>query len=270
MIITGLLSRIMKIKTKIFVAIRRAVRGFILYIPGRFAAHRAPKLDFLIKAHKSLLLRELKGVDLTLQRNKVVNLRLATEKINGVVIHPGKLFSLWRLVGEPTARKGYLPGLVLVGARLTEDVGGGLCQLANMLYWLALHSPLTIFEHHHHSLDIFPDEKRVVPFGTGCSIYFNYIDLVFKNNTDLAIQLLVWLDDVYLRGEIRTSVESGLRYHIEEEGHRFVRAGDGQVYRENELYQRIVDVKTGNTLSREKINENHSRVMYEVNGSLIY
>jgi vancomycin resistance protein VanW len=48
---------------------------------------------------------------------------------------------------------------------------------------LALHSPLEIKERHHHSFDPFPDENRVLPFGRGASIFYNYVDLRFINPT---------------------------------------------------------------------------------------
>ncbi len=44
------------------------------------------------------------------QINKVKNLQIALEKINGIVIQPGEIFSFWELVGKPTAQKGYLEG----------------------------------------------------------------------------------------------------------------------------------------------------------------
>lgn len=42
---------------------------------------------------------------------------------------------------------------------VVRGVGGGLCQLANLLYWMSLHTPLEIAERHQHSFDPFPDEK---------------------------------------------------------------------------------------------------------------
>ena len=58
--------------------------------------------------HQSFLLRKLKDVDMYLQHNKVVNLRLAISRINGVIIQPGVTFPLWKMVGRPTKSKGYL------------------------------------------------------------------------------------------------------------------------------------------------------------------
>src|SRR5690606_25322765 len=99
----------------------------------------------LIK-HKSLLLRPRKDVEMYLQHNKITNLKIAINHINKVVIKPGQIFSIWQLVGRPTKSKGYLDGMTLNNGKITKDTGGGLCQLGNLLYWMALHTPLTIKE----------------------------------------------------------------------------------------------------------------------------
>ena len=75
--------------------------------------------------------------------------------------------------------------------KVTVGVGGGLCPLANLIHWMGLHSPLQLTERHHHSFDPFPDEGRVLPFGSGASLFYNYVDLRFRNPTDQTLQLMV-------------------------------------------------------------------------------
>ena len=79
----------------------------------------------VVKSHSSNALRRLEGVDMELQRNKLVNLRLASAQINGLVVQPGETFSFWKLVGEPSAKRGYLDGLVISAGKLGRGVGGG-------------------------------------------------------------------------------------------------------------------------------------------------
>lgn len=110
--------------------------------------------------HATPLFRELAGVDQQLQRNKVVNLRHAIATLDGRELAPGARLSVWRHVGPPTAHRGYLDGLVLRSGELTTGVGGGLCQLTNLLYWLTIHTPLTVLERWRHSYDVFPDVHR--------------------------------------------------------------------------------------------------------------
>lgn len=49
------------------------------------------ELEYIVKSHTSLLLRKLHGVDMQLQENKVTNIKLACEKINGIIIHPTRI-----------------------------------------------------------------------------------------------------------------------------------------------------------------------------------
>jgi vancomycin resistance protein VanW len=140
------------------------------------------------------MVRKLYGVDLKLQENKKTNLKLAGDRITDVIIHPGETFSFWKMVGRPTAKKGYKNGLVISKKGFYAGVGGGLCQLANMIHYLVLNSPLKVIELHHHSDALFPDERRRVPFGTGTSVLYNNIDYCFKNTLDCDVQLKIWQD----------------------------------------------------------------------------
>lgn len=83
----------------------------------------------IVKGHCSLLMRKLHGVEDTLQKNKIQNLKIASQTIDGLVINPGETFSYWRCVGKPTAQKGYLPGLVIATGSFRADIGGGCASL---------------------------------------------------------------------------------------------------------------------------------------------
>ena len=118
------------------------------------------KLETVVFKHKTPLLRRLKDVDMQMQYNKVTNLKLAAKRLNGIVIRPGETFSYWRLIGRTTRRKGYVDGMILHYGKVRSGVGGGLCQLSNLIYWMTLHTPLTVTERYRHSYDVFPDSKR--------------------------------------------------------------------------------------------------------------
>ena len=162
------------------------------------------KLSYCIYKHNSLIRRTLGNVDPRLQENKAINLSIAAPKINMILIRPGEEFSFWKCVGSCSKKKGYLNGLVVYSNGVGEGIGGGLCQMSNLIHWMILHSPLTITEHHHHDqIDMFPDHGRVVPFGTGTSVAYNYIDYRFKNNTSNTYQLIIYVTEKYLCGELR-------------------------------------------------------------------
>ena len=224
------------------------------------------KLDYelpvIIKSHTSIILRKLHNVDMQLQVNKKTNLKILSKKINKLVIHPGEIFSFWYLVGEATKKYGYKKGLVISKTGFRSEVGGGLCQLANMIHYLVLNSPLEVVELHHHSDALFPDDRRRVPFGTGTSVFYNYLDYRFKNTLDQDIQLLIWVDNDVLCGELRSEKEIPYRYKLVEENHHFKKEGE-KYYRISQVYRITIDKKTKKEIKKEMILDNHSEVMYD-------
>ena len=234
------------------------------FSPKKFARKKsAEKLPVLIYRHSSLIRRTLGNTDMRLQENKAVNLSLAAPKVNGVIIRPGEIFSFWKLVGSTSERKGYREGLTIANGNSRAGIGGGMCQFTNLIHWMVLHTPFEIVEHHHHDqIDLFPDFNRVIPFGTGTSVAYNYVDYRFKNTTDLSFQLIVYVTDTHLCGELRCDGALDVKYHIASEDEHFTREGD-TVYRNGRVYRTCIDKKTGNTISRELIRTNHARVMYD-------
>ena len=226
-------------------------------------------LPVTLVRHASVLRRRLLDLDPRLQETKIVNLRLAAATIDGLLIRPGETFSFWDRVGAPIAERGFVEGLILRGGRITAGIGGGLCQLSNLLYWMAVHTPLGVVEQHHHGFDPFPDIGRVLPFGSGATIFWNYGDLRLANPTDQPLQLCARVGSTRLHGAVRTDRPWPVAYHVEEDGHRFVREADGVVYRENELWRRTVDRRTGDTVERTLLTRNHAIVGYLVPDGLI-
>ncbi len=226
-------------------------------------ATRSESLPFRCIKHQSLLRRKLGNSDPKLQENKIVNLELAHRSINGIVIQPGETFSFWKCVGQATAAKGYVAGMQLSQGEVKTGIGGGLCQLANLLYWMALHTPLTIVERHHHSFDPFPDEQRTLPFGSGAGIFYNYIDLRFYNPTDQPFQIRVWLTENHLKGAIYTASSWLYSYHVFEQNHRFIQE-NSQIYRSNEIWRSRIDKRTGNHLETELLMTNLAEVKYAI------
>lgn len=225
---------------------------------------RSESLPCIWKSDAKLIKRRLEGVDMQLQINKATNLRLAAEKLDGLVVMPGETFSFWNTVGQATAKKGYLEGLVIHRAELKSGVGGGLCQMANLIHYLVLHSPLEVVELHHHSDALFPDFKRRVPFGTGTSICYKSLDYRFRNTSAHPVQLRIWVqDDEMLMGELRSDVPLTEKYRLVEEDHHYAKDDDGVYYRNSLVYRLISDRETGQLVRKELVLQNHSRVMYD-------
>ena len=217
--------------------------------------------EYIVIKHKSFLLRPLKDVDMYLQHNKVTNLKLAIKHLDKIVIKPGETFSIWKNVGRPTKLKGYLDGLTLHNGTISKGVGGGLCQLGNLLYWMTLHTPLTIKERWRHGYDVFPDINRTIPFACGATLSYNYIDLQIENNTPYSFQLNLWLDNEYLNGEFTSNTNIPFSYSIFETDHQFIHQWWGGYTRHNKIWKKIVNHETQEE-TEELITSNSAIMMY--------
>lgn len=220
------------------------------------------KLPFRIKKHQSVLLKKLGESDMELQVNKVTNLKIALKNIDGIIIRPGETFSFCKLVGLPTKRKGYLLGMELTFGEARAGIGGGICQISNLIHWLVIHSPLTVTERYHHSFDPFPDDGRVLPFGSGATVFYNYRDYQFTNNTNHTFQINLWLSDKCLDGELRIDKELDYGYHVYEKDHQFIKINE-QFFRKNEIWrEKILKFHSGKVVETELLTKNFARVTY--------
>jgi vancomycin resistance protein VanW len=245
---------------------RRLFFRWGMYIdPHTYASSVTPtQLPVKIFKHKSLLLRKLGDTDLQLQINKVTNLQIASSQFSGILIKPNEVFSFWHLVDDISYKKGYKDGIMLSDGEVKVACGGGICQLANLLFWMILHAPLEVIERYRHGFDPFPDYGRVIPFGTGATLVNGWKDLKVKNHTQHTFQINIWFDQDYIYGDIRADQYPAHAYHIEERNHRFVRKADG-IYRQNQIFRRVVDRKTGKFLHEEHFFDNDSLIKYELN-----
>ena len=240
-----------------------AKRKFDCFLGNKkWATLREPLMKRHLKfKHRSVILRPLKDVEMYLQENKRKNLEIAIAKIDQIIIRPGETFSFWRLVGRPTKKKGYLDGLVLNQGTIAKGTGGGLCQLGNLLFWMAAHSPLTIVERWRHGFDVFPDVNRTIPFGAGATLSYNYIDFQVTNNTSFAFAIHLWLDETYLNGALYCEEDYPMSYSVIERNHQIKQQIWGGYSRHNQIYQ--IESSSDGYVSEKLLAENHAIMMYE-------
>lgn len=218
-------------------------------------------LPYRYYSHETPLLRTLKNVDMWMQYNKITNLKLAAECINGIVLRPGEVFSYWRLIGNPTKRRGFKEGMLLVNGTVRPGIGGGMCQLSNLIFWMTIHTPLTVLERHRHGYDVFPDSNRTQPFGSGATCFYPYGDLMIRNDTSETYQLSIRVGDRNLEGEWRVSSPPEYRFEIVEKNHEMRGEYWGGFSRHNELYQQKFDL-SGKLVSERLIVKNSAIMMY--------
>lgn len=218
-------------------------------------------LEYPIFNHESILMRKLKDVDMWYQTNKVINLKIAIKELDGIVLHPGQTMSYWKQIGKPTKRKGYVPGMVLKDGTFEAGIGGGLCQLSNLIFWMTLHTPLTVVERHRHGYDVFPDSNRTQPFGSGATCFYPYGDLMIKNETNMTFQLRLEVTKTHLKGEWRANHPLKGHYEIVERNHEMKPEYWGGYGRYNELYQLYFD-EHDQLMSEIMVVKNEAIMMY--------
>lgn len=206
-------------------------------------------------ARRSPMRRQGTRYEDTLQQAKEHNVTRVSERLDGVVIGPGETFSWHQNLGPPLRANGFVPGPELHDGELAMGGGGGACQAANLVFYLAATSGMEILERHRHGWDLFPDDARTLPFGFGATVFYPHRDLRFRNPHDHPVRLSLQVEDGWLCGALQTPRDTGARWQVEEEAHRFVRRPDG-VWRENTL------LRVDHRGQREVLVQNRARVTY--------
>lgn len=118
-----------------------------------------------------------------------INLRLACEAINGLILNPGQTFSYNDTLGERTAEKGYKPASAYSDGQTVDVVGGGICQVSSTLYNCVLLADLEIVYRINHSF-----ASSYVPLGMDATVSWGSIDFEFRNDTDSPIKIEAFSD----------------------------------------------------------------------------
>lgn len=113
---------------------------------------------------------------------RATNVSLATKSINGTLLMPGDVFSFNGVVGERTAQRGYQSAGVIVGDKLEQGLGGGICQVSSTLYNAILGTGLMSVERIHHT---FP--SGYIPIGQDATVDYGNLDYKFKNTYNYPI-----------------------------------------------------------------------------------
>jgi len=217
--------------------------------------------NHLVFEHQNTITKKWDGANQRLQEGKRTNIQLACPFFHRLLIRHGEIFSFYRQLGNPSIVRGFQSGYEVTGQGLGEGVGGGLCQLASSIFWIMLHAGFDIRERHHHDFDLFPDQDRQVPFGTGVSVFYNYHDLRMENITGINVVLSVEVRDNTLSVGLYSEKAWPVLFSVEERNHRFVKDVSGTVYRQNEI---VLLRREGPVLTETPLWKNHARVLYPI------
>lgn len=126
----------------------------------------------------------------TSKQNRLTNLRLACEAINGYRLDPGEEFSFNGVVGKRTAEKGYQVAGVYSSGAAAQGIGGGICQVGSTLFNAAVMADMEITQRSPHSLPVSYLDK-----GKDAAIDWPNQDLKFVNTGDSPVYIVARLTD---------------------------------------------------------------------------
>lgn len=116
--------------------------------------------------------------------DRAVNVELAAERINGIIVQPGETFSFSNSIMSRTVENGYVMAPSYAAGRVVSSVGGGICQVSSTLYVTMLLSSIPATQRYSHSLEV-----DYVPKGLDAAIVEGVKDLRFRNPYDYPIRI---------------------------------------------------------------------------------
>jgi vancomycin resistance protein YoaR len=114
--------------------------------------------------------------------NRIHNVHLMAEYIDGTLLRPGETFSFNDSVGPRTEERGFREGQMIIGSLLLPSIGGGVCQTATTLFNNAWELGLPIVERYNHSFYI-----SHYPMGRDATVAWGGPDFAFRNDLDTGI-----------------------------------------------------------------------------------
>lgn len=112
------------------------------------------------------------------------NVENGASKINGIVVYPEEVFSVYEITHPFEEENGYAIGGAYENGMVVESYGGGICQVSTTLYNAVIRAELEVVERFPHSMTV----SYVEP-SEDAAIAGTYKDLKFKNNTDAPVYL---------------------------------------------------------------------------------
>ncbi|TDC44740.1 hypothetical protein E1281_32805 [Actinomadura sp. KC345] len=117
---------------------------------------------------------------------RVRNIELAAEMLNGHIVAPGRTFSFNGVVGPRTRSRGYVPAPAIMGSRMVNDVGGGICQLSSTLFNAVFQAGLDIRKSRAHTMYM-PE----YPEGREAAVSYPELDFTWRNDTERPVRIRV-------------------------------------------------------------------------------
>lgn len=149
------------------------------------------------------------STELSGSEERISNIRLAAEKIDGEILLAGETFSFNDVVGERTKKRGFLTASSFPDGETPEQMGGGISQASSTLYLSAMRSNLAIVERESHQYK--PD---YIDKGMDADVDWDDQDFRFTNDTKYPVRIEMKCEDEQLIVKIRGTNKEQLRVKI--------------------------------------------------------
>lgn len=117
--------------------------------------------------------------------NRLNNIDITCNKLNGTIVNPNEEFSFCGTIGKATEEKGYKKADVIINKHVEKALGGGNCQVSTTLYNTVLGiSDIEVTERHPHGKKV-----NYVPEGKDAAVSYGSKDLKFINNLSTPIKI---------------------------------------------------------------------------------
>ena len=122
--------------------------------------------------------------------NRISNINLVAEKLNGHIMLPGEVFSYNEYVGQRTKEAGFLEAGAYDNGEVVQEVGGGICQVSSTLYCATMYAQLETVERTNHYFKV-----DYLDYGLDATVSWPGPDFKFKNCRDYPIKIVATCDN---------------------------------------------------------------------------
>lgn len=158
-------------------------------------------------------------------KGRTTNVKLAAQKINGVILNPGEVFSFNDTVGKRTAEAGFENATIYTSNGMEDGLGGGICQVSSTLYNATLYADLETVERRNHKYKV-----TYVKLGTDATVAWGSIDFRFKNSRNYPVKIEATVSGNSLTVAIKGTKEDDRQVTITTNAYNTVAAGEQITY----------------------------------------
>jgi vancomycin resistance protein YoaR len=131
-------------------------------------------------------------------RARTFNLRLAAQKLDGVVVFPGEVFDFNDVVGPRDEAHGYQVAPVIAEGEVVDGIGGGTCQISGTLHAAVFFAGLKIVERYPHTRP-----SSYIKLGLDAAVAYPTMNFRFQNDLPFPVVVHETVAGGTVRAEIR-------------------------------------------------------------------